>query len=242
VAKKSRTPPPPRRPGARRTVQAPRARAGDGTADRRRFVIPIALAAAGVLGLAAVLALFAFGGGDSAPAPEALRAAGCTLEIVPVRYPGGEGQAAGQRHVERLPAGYRYPSFPATAGPHHPVPAPFDVYDDPVEQIRLVHNLEHGGVVIQYGRRVPEQTVAEIVEWYRDGPNGIVIAPLPALGSTIALAAWNADLSSTGELRSERGVLAKCPRFDEAAFDAFMDDYAFQGPERFPEEQLAPGF
>ncbi len=105
----------------------------------------------------------------------------------------------------------------------------------------MVHNLEHGGVVIQYGRRVPEATVRQLVEWYRDDPNGIVIAPLPALGSTIALAAWNADLSTTGELRSERGILAKCTRFDEAAFDAFMDDYAFRGPERFPEQQLAPG-
>jgi hypothetical protein len=238
VAKKSRTPPPPRRPDGRRPVQAPRTRARGGTKDRQRLLIPVTLAAAGVLALAAVLALFAFGGDDSPAAPEALRAAGCTLQIVPVREPGGDAQ---RRHVETLPKGFNYPSFPPTAGPHHPIPAPFDAYDEPVEQLRLVHNLEHGGITVQYGRGVSEQTVNELVEWYRDDPNGIVIAPLPRLGSTIALAAWNADLSSTGELRSERGVLAKCPRFDEAAFDAFMDDYAFKGPERVPREQLAPG-
>jgi hypothetical protein len=204
--------------------------------DRRRWAVPAALAAAGVVALAAVLGFFAFGGGESSDAPETLRAAGCTLEIVPVRYP-----SDGRRHVETLPRGYRYPSFPAAAGPHHPVPAPFDVYDEPVEQLRLVHNLEHGGVVIRYGRRVPERTVNALVEWYRDDPNGLVIAPLPALGTTIALSAWNADFSTTGELRSERGVLAKCSQFDEAAFDAFKDEYAFKGPERFPEEQLAPG-
>ncbi len=201
-------------------------------------MIPAAIAAAGVAALAAVLGVLAFGGGDSAAAPETLRSAGCTLQIVPVRYPGG---AARGRHVEKLPKGFKYPSFPPTAGPHNPIAAPFDVYDEPVEQLRLVHNLEHGGITVQYGRGVSRQTVDRIVRWYRQNPNGIVVAPLPALGNTIALAAWNADLSSTGELRSERGMLAKCPRFDEGAFDAFMKEYAFKGPERFPKEQLAPG-
>jgi hypothetical protein len=236
VAKKTRTPPPPRRTATRRHVQAPRTRTGGGAGHRRRLVVPIAVAAAGLVVLAVVLGLFALGGGESESAAERLRAAGGTLEIVPVRYP-----ADGQRHVEALPRAYRYPSFPATAGPHHPVPAPFDVYDEPVDQLRLVHNLEHGGVVIRYGRRVPQSTVDRLVEWYRDDPNGIVIAPLPGLGSTIALTAWNADVSSTGDIRAERGILARLQRFDEAAFDAFMDEYAFKGPERFPKDQLAPG-
>jgi hypothetical protein len=94
---------------------------------------------------------------------------------------------------------------------------------------------------VQYGREVPESEVERIVDWYRDDPNGIVIAPLPALGDRIALAAWNADVSTTGEVRSERSLVAKCPRFDEGAFDAFVNAYAFKGPERFEPEQLAPG-
>jgi hypothetical protein len=93
--------------------------------------------------------------------------------------------------------------------------------------------------VIQYGEDVPQSTVDQIVDWYRDDPNGIVIAPLPELDDQIALAAWvtsDADPEAPGE-----GVVAKCPRFDEAAFDAFLDTYAFKGPERFPRGDLQPG-
>lgn len=197
------------------------------------MLIPIAVAAVGVAGLVAVAAVFLIGAGDSGSDPGALRRAGCTVQAFP---------AQGRQHVEQLAKNFEYNSFPATSGPHHPQPAPFDVYDEPVEQFRLVHNLEHGGAVIQYGRQVPQQTVDALVEWYRDDPNGIVIAPLPALGRVIALAAWTADVDASGAVSENgQGILAKCTRFDEDAFDAFIDEYAFRGPERFPKDQLAPG-
>jgi Protein of unknown function (DUF3105) len=215
-------------------VQAPRPRTSDKSPDRRRLLLPVAAAALGIAGLVAVTALFAFGGGgESSSAAEEVRAAGGTLRTFP---------AQSRQHVEQLPDDFEYNSFPPTSGPHHPIPAPFDVYDQPVEQFRLVHNLEHGGVVIQYGRSVPEAEVNRLIEWYRRDPNGIVIAPLPRLGSRIALAAWNADVDAGGTVSGEgQGILAILPRFDETAFDAFMDAYAFRGPERFPKDQLAPG-
>lgn len=95
--------------------------------------------------------------------------------------------------------------------------------------------------MIQYGKDVPQATVDQIVDWYRKAPDGIVIAPLPALGKLIALAAWNAELSGGGDKKSERGILGEVPKFDEKAFDAFMDAYAFKGPERFAKDQLEPG-
>jgi hypothetical protein len=195
--------------------------------------VPAALAGLGVVGLIVIGALFAFGGdNDSSSGPGALREAGCTLQAFP---------AQSRDHVQELPENFKYNSSPPTSGPHHPQPAPFDVYEEPVEQYRLVHNLEHGGVIIQYGRQVAEQTVDQIVQWYRDDPNGIVIAPLPSLGRTIALAAWTAEVDASGaaEGRGE-GILAKCTRFDEEAFDGFVDAYGFRGPERFPRELLTP--
>ena len=229
MAKKTRTPPPPR------PVQAPRQRTGT-TPDRERRtrLVLYAFAASGLIGLGAVIAFLALAGGGAASAGEALRAAGCTLN----EYPATRGAL----HVERPPKAGSYNSFPPTSGPHHPTPAPFDVYDEPVEQYRLVHNLEHGGIVIQYGRRVPRSEIDEMIAWYRDDPNGIVIAPLPALGDRIALAAWNAEPEQAGDT-TERGTgyLARCPGFDEDAFSAFVATYAFKGPERIPEELLAPG-
>lgn len=229
MARKPRTPPPPRRP-----VQAPRARSrADEPRDRRAWLIALSAAALGFIGLAAVIGLYAFGGNGGGTAATVLDEAGCTLTTF-------VGQ--GRNHVQQLPKNFKYNSFPPTTGPHNPQPAPFDVYSEPVEQFRLVHNLEHGGVVIQYGRQITEATVNEIVEWYRRNPNGIVIAPLPGLGGKIALTAWNADVDASGASTERgQGILATCSRFDDEAFEAFKDEYAFQGPERFPEDALAPG-
>lgn len=196
-------------------------------------MILIALGASGFVGLAVVLALFLLGGGSGSGAA-AIREAGCTVSTYTASLAGN--------HVQTPPRRSTYNSFPPTSGPHHPDPAPFGVYDDPVEQYRLVHNLEHGGVVIQYGDEVPAEQVSRMVEWYRDDPNGIVIAPLAELGERIALAAWTAETTAQGEAQQAgRGVLASCAQFDEGAFDAFADAYGFKGPERFPRELLTPG-
>ena len=227
MAKKSRTPPPPRR------VQAPRQRKAEAPEGRRRrqlLVVAGVVATAAIAG-GAVAAFLAFGGGSSAD--ETLRAAGCTIQKEPAQ------EAA---HVQELPEDFEYNTSPPTTGPHFDAPAPWDFYSDPVEQFRLVHNLEHGGVVVQYGEDVPESTVAEIRDWYLGDPNGIVVAALPELEDEIALTAWTSpDVAPDEEPGPGQGVLAKCPRFDAAAFDTFKDAYGFRGPERFPRDRLVPG-
>lgn len=228
MAKKSRTPPPPRR------VQAPRQRKAEAPEGRRRRLLLLGggLVAVAAIAAGAIVAAVVLGGGGSS-ADETLRAAGCTIEKKP---------ALGRQHVQQLAKGFQYNTFPPTSGPHYPVPAPWDIYTDPVEQFRLVHNLEHGGLVVQYGKDVPETAVAEIREWYLDDPNGIIVAPLPALGDKIALAAWTAPDAAPGQVPAAgQGVLAKCTSFDAAAFDAFKDTYGFRGPERFPRDSLVPG-
>ncbi len=224
MAKKARTPPPPRR------VQAPKARTGEPRGERRSWLL-VGGAAIVLLAAAALAIVLAFGRSDQS-ARDVLRDAGCTLQTFP---------AQGANHVAQLPKGFKYNSFPPTSGPHHPNPAPFDLYEQPVDQIFLVHNLEHGGVVIQYGGDIPRSEVDRMVTWYRNEPNGLVIAPQPALGDRIALTAWRAEGDERGSVTEQRGVLARCPRFDEDAFDAFLDEYGFRGPEPFTREMLAPG-
>jgi Protein of unknown function (DUF3105) len=179
-----------------------------------------------VLLLAGVSSFVVNRGGD---AKEALAAAGCTRETLP---------SQGRNHVNELPANFEYNSTPATSGPHQGqplAPAIWNVYDEPVEQIKLVHNLEHGGVIVQYGPGVPEATVEQIQAWYREDPNGLVIAPLPpelveqepALRNRIALTAWT--------------HLQTCQRFNEEAFANFLDLHRGDGPEPFPVEALEPG-
>jgi hypothetical protein len=179
----------------------------------------------------AVVAWVVLGGGSSADA--ALRAAGCTVEKKP---------AQGRQHVEVLAEDFEHNTFPPTTGPHHPIPAIWDVYTEPIEQSRLVHNMEHGGLIVQYGEDVPESAVTEIRDWYLDDPNGIIVAPLPDLKDKIALTAWTTPDPAPGEEPpAGQGVVVTCPGFDAGAFDEFKDTYGFRGPERFPRDSLQPG-
>jgi uncharacterized protein DUF3105 len=147
----------------------------------------------------------------------------------------------GRQHVQSLRSGFQYNSFPPTSGPHYGVPAVYNIYDQPVPEIRLVHNLEHGAVVVQYGSKVPNATVQKLVAWYSKSPLGLVVAPLPPVSemnakappgyeSKIFLTAWT--------------HVATCSAFDEGVFDRFRDDYrgpTGDGPEKFPLSSLQPG-
>ena len=217
MAKKARTPPPPRR------VQAPKRRdtgPAGGDAARRQRLILYGLAGSGVVLLGAVLLFLAFasrGSGDEELAAT-MRAEGCTFETFP---------SEGATHVDDLNAKVEYKSDPPTSGDHYFLPSVWDIYDRPVNQLQAVHNLEHGGIVIQYGDDVPDAAVDQLSEFYREDPNGMLVAPLPRLGDDIALTAWT--------------HLAKCPRFSEEAFTAFRDAYRGKGPERFDVDDLQPG-
>lgn len=192
------------------------------------------VAAAGLAALAAVV-VFLVAGKESGEAGVAatLKEAGCTLASYPAQPP---------QHVTELPKGFEYSSFPPTSGPHHPQPVIWNFYEEPVDGLQAVHNLEHGGVVIQYGSEVPPTAVEELREFWRDDPNGLVVASLPKLEDKIALAAWTAPEPKAGERpKPGEGRLATCTGFDENAFEAFVDEYGFKGPERFPRELLTPG-
>lgn len=185
-------------------------------------------AGSGIVMLGAVLlAILAFGGGvgggsaTEADVAKAMRAAGCTFQS----YPG-----LSQRHVRSLTAKVKYNSFPPSSGPHYFQPAPFGVYDEPLSQVQIVHNLEHGGVAIQYGNRVSRATVDQVLRFYRDDPNGLIMAPLPQLGDKIALTAWTVVDPNAKQLFA-KGRVAKCTHFGQKAFKAFLDAFRYRGPE-----------
>ena len=175
-----------------------------------------------VLGAAAGAIAMAFGGDDERAA---FAGSPCKVRTFPDQL--DNDRFRNKSHFTRVPKDFEYNSFPPTSGPHHPEPAVWDAYDRPVPQLQLIHNLEHGGIVVQYGDVVSEATITKILGWYRAEPNGMIVAPLPKLEDKIALTAWT--------------HLATCSSFDEEAFSSFRDLYRFKGPERFPEELLTPG-
>jgi Protein of unknown function (DUF3105) len=215
LAKKTRTPAPPRRP-----VQAPKRRVEvrAPSESRRPLLYLVVFAAAGLVILGGLLLWLSLKGSDAGNAAADIRSAGGTFQTY---------KDQGRRHF-RLPSQrVKYNSFPPTSGPHDPTPAIWNIYEEPVDERKLVHNLEHGGIVIQYGAEVPQATVNQLRDFYLSDPNGLILAPLPKLGNKIALTAWT--------------HLATMTKFDEGAFSAFRDAYRAKGPEPRRVGDLRPG-
>lgn len=171
----------------------------------------IALASAGLVGLVLLLALGLDRGGAGS-------ATGCELERL------SEQESS---HPPAPPPGFTYNSSPPTSGPSDARPLVWNAYRRSVSQYRLVHNLLHGGVAVQYGSAVPDETVAELAAWYRSDPDGLVLAPRPELGDRIALTAWTR--------------LASCSTFLERPFTRFRTLHRFKAPETQPREAMRPG-
>ena len=208
-------------------------------------MILLATAGSAAVVIAAVLGflLLGGGGGDSAATGVGakFRALGGSFQTLPatpnLRFKGQQ-----LRHVPGLPPGFKYNSTPPTSGIHTDQTVIFGIYDEPVPAISTVHNLEHGAVVIRYGPDVPAGETEKIREFYLDDPNGLVVAPMPGLGDTIAVTAWTYDQGRQNDRTYEgEGRLAKVERFDEDAFKAFVDEFRGNGPERFPVSDLKPG-
>ncbi len=219
------------------TRMAPKPRPGPGPVEagieRRTLYL---IAGSGFVVLAATVLLYALGGPPSAAAPgdarAALETAGCSLtEVAVPRNAADHSDVSSPDLVS--PA---WNTDPPTGGPHFRETLVFGAYDEPVQQARLVHNLEHGAVFVQYGDRVPAATVAALRAFYDADPDGLVLAPYPGLGGKIALGAWNADGGDRGT-----GRLAICADFDEPAFAAFVAAYRFRGPERISPDSMTPG-
>ncbi|MGZ4319660.1 MAG: DUF3105 domain-containing protein [Gaiellaceae bacterium] len=217
MAKKPRTPPPPRR------VQAPQRRVDAPDPAARHRAILYGISGAGIVGLVVAVLLVALAGGGSNA-----KAAVKTIEAQGCQY----------HHYRELPRVPHYTtldpspapqwnSFPPTSGRHYYQPVPFGQYTEPLPEIRLVHNLEHGAVILQYGDKVAKADVDRITAWYQHDANAIMVAPLPKLGAKVALTAWT--------------QWAECTGFNETAANAFRKAFRYHSPEKYPKSYLEPG-
>jgi hypothetical protein len=217
--------PPKPRPHGRSRPPAPR-----GGTDRKLLVVLGATGLALVVAVA-IGAVVAFGG-SSTDAAAALDKAGCTL----LEKPALRGVHSVTTPTGRSPL---WNTNPPTSGPHYEIPAVWGAYTTPVNMAQLVHNLEHGGIYILYGPRVPATTIEQLRSFYNDHTRGTILAPLASLGARVALGAWTTK--DANDPANGTAHLAKCTAFDESAFSAFFDQFQFQGPERFPADTLLPG-
>jgi hypothetical protein len=139
----------------------------------------------------------------------------------------------GRGHLEpgvRYGADYR--TKPGTSGPHWQTlpsagvptgaPARWGIYDRPIPDEVLIHNLEHGGIGLHYN--CPEGC-PELVEQLRGiigrNPSQFILAPYPDMDRKIAVTAWR--------------HLLYLDEFDEAKIREFVDAYQDRAPESVPQ-------
>ena len=93
-------------------------------------------------------------------------------------------QMAAEPHVP-------YNSDPPTSGPHLPYIAPWGIHTEPIARELQVHNLEDGGVMVQYHCAPPcPNLVDKLTQIVRRYETQVVLAPYPGMPTRIALTAW----------------------------------------------------
>ena len=226
-----------------RTVQAPRRRdtkSSNPLAEVPRWVWFVSVGViAGVVLIGVILA----SGGSSTDAKAAMLAAGCTYKDVKP-FPPKKDPTNYHADVPSLSTPTRglWSTSPPSAGGHYGLWAVWGFYRAPLNPRQVVHNEEHGAVVIWWGPKVPKSTVDQLESFYNQQPDGVFGTPYPALGDKIALTAWTgnpADYYRNGNFGM--GHIAVCSKFDQKAFDAFRKAYRGQGPEGIPLSADEPG-
>jgi hypothetical protein len=129
-------------------------------------------------------------------------------------YPGQPGirmPDQGNRHIPTETTPHEpYNSEPPTSGPHLPYIAPWGVHTRPITKELQVHNLEDGGVLVQYNCECPE-LVAKLKAVVDRYDKYVILAPYPDMKPKIALTAWTR--------------LDQMEEFDERRIRRFIDAY-----------------
>ena len=139
--------------------------------------------------------------------------------------PGQRFPIQGQQHITSGQAHPAYNSDPPTSGWHYDTPLASGFHDTPVADERVVHNLEHGHVVISYDCsklaecQGTQDRLQELLRRYRNWK--VTVVPRQNADAAIALTAW--------------GWLDKLDSYDEARITAFINAWRDRGPERTEE-------
>lgn len=119
---------------------------------------------------------------------------------------------------------WKYKHLPPTSGPHDPTSIKGGFFSKPQPFEKLVHSLEHGSIVIYYDNPAPP-VMQQLKTWgVKDTGNwfGVIVTPLPGLGNSVILTAWN--------------KLLRLDTFDPLQASAFIKRYCGKGPENGPND------
>ena len=121
----------------------------------------------------------------------------------------------GNKHIDEINTPHApYNSNPPTSGPHVEYTAPWGISEEIIPDEVQVHNLEDGGVVIQYNpNKVGDDEIEQLEQIVKSASGkSILMAPRYDMDYYIALTAWRRLLS--------------LDMVDETQINAFIDAYA----------------
>jgi hypothetical protein len=125
--------------------------------------------------------------------------------------PGTQFPDQGNLHIASPESPHQpYNSDPPTSGPHLPYIAPWGVHTRPIPRELQVHNLEDGGVMVQYNCECPD-LVAKLKAVVQRYEKNVILAPYPGMTHKIALTAWTR--------------LDALQEFDEGRIKRFIEAY-----------------
>lgn len=140
------------------------------------------------------------------------------------KEPGTNVPSLGNDHIQAIESPHPpYNSKPPTSGPHVPFVARWGIYNRHVPNELQVHNLEDGGVMIQYDCKNCTEMIQKLEniakEYFKlsqlSAQNSrfghLIVAPYPGLDTPIVLTAW--------------GKIDKLNEFDEARIRRFIEAY-----------------
>ncbi len=142
-----------------------------------------------------------------------LAIAGIVVAQWAANLPGSPVASLGNDHIQSADQPHApYNSDPPTSGPHLGYIAPWGIHTAPIPKELQVHNLEDGGVAVQYhcpqGCRELVRQLTAIVRRY---DHQVLVAPYPEMDRTIALTAG--------------GRIDKFDAFDEKRIVCFIEAY-----------------
>jgi hypothetical protein len=190
-------------------------------AARRRNLLTIGIAVLVVIAIAALVVSERIA--ENAPVGVSESEAGCSSVE--------EFEATSRDHIEVGAQHEPYNSSPPTNGPHYADPAQTGFYASALPPEQLVHNLEHGQIVIWFAPDAPQEVRNDIEQIVRAEPTVTVASPYEGeLDGNLALTAWLAPTEGGGGPEGT-GVMQSCDQVSQDVVDEFRRDYQGRSPE-----------
>jgi hypothetical protein len=135
-------------------------------------------------------------------------------------------------HTTSLDENVRYEDNPPTNGRHYFEPAEDGLYYDAPTDEQLVHNLEHGRVILWVKPSLPRDVRETVRALFEEDEYQMVVVPRRNMEAAVSATAWNRDPDPGGT-----GQTLRCPEWNDEVPDAirtFRDEHRSNGPEPVP--------